>query len=38
MAPIRVHELISLDGVMDAPSWIADFSFDPRMGEAIGGS
>jgi dihydrofolate reductase len=36
MAPIRVHEFISLDGVIDAPSWTADFGFDPRMGEAIG--
>ena len=36
MAPIRVHEFISLDGVIDAPFWTADFGFDPRMGEAIG--
>ena len=36
MAPIRVHEFISLDGVIDTPVWTADFGFDPRMGEAIG--
>jgi len=36
VAPIRVHEFISLDGVIDTPSWTADFGSDPRMGEAIG--
>ncbi|HEY0716669.1 MAG TPA: dihydrofolate reductase family protein [Streptosporangiaceae bacterium] len=36
MAPIRVHEFVSLDGVIDAPSWTAGYGFDPRMGEAIG--
>ncbi len=36
MGPIRVHEFISLDGVIDAPSWTFQFGFDPRMGEAIG--
>jgi dihydrofolate reductase len=33
---IRVHEFISLDGVIDAPSWTFPFGFDPRMGEALG--
>jgi dihydrofolate reductase len=33
---IRVHEFISLDGVIDTPSWTFQFGFDPRMGEAIG--
>jgi dihydrofolate reductase len=32
---IRVHEFISLDGVIDAPTWTADYGFDPAMGEAI---
>jgi dihydrofolate reductase len=32
---IRVHEFISLDGVIDTPSWTFEFGFDPRMGEAI---
>src|SRR5579859_2029787 len=36
MGSIRVHEFISLDGVIDAPSWTFPFGFDPRMGEAIG--
>jgi dihydrofolate reductase len=31
-----VHEFISLDGVIDAPTWTFDFGFDPRMGAAIG--
>jgi hypothetical protein len=35
MGPIRVHEFISLDGVIDAPTWTFPFGFDPRMGEAI---
>jgi dihydrofolate reductase len=36
VAPIRVHEFISLDGVIDTPSWTFGFGFDPGMGEAIG--
>ena len=35
MGSIRVHEFISLDGVIDAPTWTFPFGFDPRMGEAI---
>src|SRR4051812_15680214 len=27
---------MSLDGVIDAPTWTFDFGFDPKMGEAIG--
>jgi dihydrofolate reductase len=33
---IHVHEFMSLDGVIDAPSWTVDYGFDPKMGEAIG--
>src|SRR5215207_562339 len=33
---IHVHEFMSLDGVIDAPTWTFDYGFDPRMGEAIG--
>jgi dihydrofolate reductase len=33
---IHVHEFISLDGVIDAPTWTFDYGFDPRMGEVIG--
>ena len=36
MGAIRVHEFMSLDGVIDAPTWTFDYGFDPRMGEAIG--
>jgi dihydrofolate reductase len=36
MGQIRVHEFISLDGVIDEPTWTADFGFDPKMGKAIG--
>ena len=37
MGEIHVHEFMSLDGVIDAPTWTADYGFDPRMAEAIGG-
>jgi dihydrofolate reductase len=33
---ILVHEFMSLDGVIDAPTWTADYGFDLQMGEAIG--
>jgi dihydrofolate reductase len=33
---IKVHEFIALDGVFEDPSWTFEFSFDPKMGEAIG--
>jgi dihydrofolate reductase len=33
---INVHEFMSLDGVVDAPTWTFDYGFDPQMGEAIG--
>jgi dihydrofolate reductase len=36
MGKIRVHEFISLDGVIEDPSWTFDYPFDPKMGEAIG--
>jgi dihydrofolate reductase len=36
MGAIRVHEFISLDSVIDTPSWTFQFGFDARMGEAIG--
>ena len=32
---IQVHEFISLDGVIDTPTWTAAYGWDPRMGEAI---
>src|SRR3954449_13028519 len=27
---------MSLDGVIDAPTWTFEYGFDPKMGEAIG--
>lgn len=36
MGAIRVHEFMSLDGVIDAPTWTFDYGFDPKMGAAIG--
>ena len=35
MGAIKVHEFMSLDGVIDTPTWTADYGFDPKMGEAI---
>ncbi len=37
MGKILVHEFISLDGVFEDPRWTADYPFDPKMGETIGG-
>jgi dihydrofolate reductase len=33
---IHVHEFMSLDGVVDAPTWTFDYGFDSKMAEAIG--
>jgi len=33
---IAVHEFITLDGVIEAPSWSFDYRYDAKMGEAIG--
>jgi dihydrofolate reductase len=33
---IHVHEFMSLDGVIDEPTWTFDYGFDPKMGETIG--
>ena len=35
MGAIHVHEFMSLDGVIDAPTWTFDTASIPRMGEAI---
>jgi dihydrofolate reductase len=29
---------MSLDGVIDAPTWTMEYGFDPKMGEAIAGA
>src|SRR3712207_2730180 len=36
MGAVHVHEFMSLDGVIDAPTWTFDYGFLPEMGEAIG--
>ena len=36
MGAVHVHEFMSLDGVIDAPTWTFDYGFDPKMGEALG--
>jgi dihydrofolate reductase len=36
MGSIHVHEFMSLDGVVDSPTWTSDYGFHPKMGEAIG--
>jgi dihydrofolate reductase len=36
MGAIHVHEFMSLDGVVDAPTWTFDYGFDPKMGELLG--
>ncbi|MEA2432747.1 MAG: hypothetical protein QOG54_204 [Actinomycetota bacterium] len=35
MGEIHVHEFMTLDGVIDAPTWTFDYGFHPKMGEAI---
>ncbi|MFZ0216698.1 MAG: dihydrofolate reductase family protein [Candidatus Dormiibacterota bacterium] len=37
MGTIQVHEFITLDGIIDAPTWTSGYPFDPKMGVAIGG-
>ena len=36
MGAIHVHEFMSLDGVIDAPTWTSEYGFDPKMGTTIG--
>jgi dihydrofolate reductase len=36
MGAVRVHEFITVDGVIDNPAWSAEYGFDPKMGTAIG--
>ena len=36
MGQIRVHEFMSLDGVIDAPVWTFDYGFEPGMETALG--
>ncbi len=36
MGAIHVHEFMTLDGVIDAPTWTFDYGFLPQMEAAIG--
>jgi dihydrofolate reductase len=36
MGALHVHEFMSLDGVIDAPTWSFDYGFDDKMAEALG--
>jgi dihydrofolate reductase len=36
LGEIHVHEFMTLDGVIDAPTWTFEYGFDPKMGETIG--
>ena len=35
MGEIHVHEFMSLDGVIDAPTWTFEYGIDPQMGETL---
>src|SRR6185503_12372215 len=35
MGAIHVHEFMTLDGVVDAPTWTFEYGFDPKMGETL---
>ena len=37
MGALHVHEFMSLDGVIDAPTWTFDYGFLPEMEKAVGG-
>jgi len=37
MGAIRVHEFMTLDGVVENPTWTAEFGWDPGMGETLAG-
>jgi dihydrofolate reductase len=35
VAEVHVHEFMSLDGVIDAPTWTFDYGFHPKMGDVL---
>ena len=35
MGEIHVHEFMTLDGVIDAPTWTFEYGFVPQMGETL---
>ena len=38
MGAIRVHEFMTLDGVISEPTFAFEYGFDPKMGEALAGA
>jgi dihydrofolate reductase len=36
MGALHVHEFMTLDGVIDTPTWTFEYGFHPRLAEAIG--
>src|SRR5919106_760703 len=36
MGALHVHEFMSLDGVIDAPTWTFDYEFLPEMEKTLG--
>ena len=38
MGAIRVHEFMTLDGVISEPTFTFEYGFEPAMGEAIAGA
>jgi dihydrofolate reductase len=38
MGSIRVHEFMTLDGVISEPTFTFEYGFEPAMGEAIAGA
>ena len=37
MGEVHVHEFMTFDGVIDAPTWTVDYGFDARMADAVEG-
>jgi dihydrofolate reductase len=37
MGELHVHEFMSLDGVIDTPTWTFEYGFDPKMADVIAG-
>jgi dihydrofolate reductase len=35
MGAVHVHEFMSLDGVIEEPTWTFDYGFDDKMGERL---
>ncbi len=35
MGEIHVHEFMTLDGIIDGPTWTFDYGFHPKMGDRL---